>query len=399
MGINIKTPSQVAQEYLDNLKVLRPEVNTAQTDSEWWVRSRVIGGLLSGVYADINRVSNDAFPQSARRESVDKHLQVQFGSGLRQPTSAIGFALVSATASGAVVAVNTQFVHELSGQSYGVTETITLSAVTGNIPIRSFGTGQVQNLVTGTTLKILGGPVGLSTTATVIDPGLTDARDAETTQDGALRVLQKIRNPSRGGTSTDYVNWAVAADARVLSCVVNRFPYGLGSVGLVISAGTNDIDAAIDADLPVIVTPSSELKEIVRQYVEALNPICDLVYVDGPTETSINVTAKIAFTSGTKDTVVTGTGGKTQGQLVIREIRRAIYKTPIGGREINGVKALRISDIEEQIDAKLSSSPYTVGTAWQFVGDRQVTASGGTPNVSMDVGDVAVPGTITIEVL
>jgi uncharacterized phage protein gp47/JayE len=397
VGINIKTPSQVAQEYLDNLKVLRPEVNIDLQDSEWWVRSRVVGGTLAGVYADINRVSNDVFPQSARRDSVDKHLQTHFGSGLRQPTTAQGTVLVTGAASGIVIPVNTQFIHQQSGQVYGAIETTTLQAATGNIPIRSFGTGQTQNLLAGLSLSLSAPPSGLQSTATINEPGLTDGSDAETTQAGALRVLAKIRNPSRGGTAVDYQNWAVAADSRVIACSVNRHAYGLGSVELVISAGTNDIDVAIDNDDPVIVTPSDELKEVVRQYVEALNPICDIVYVNGPVEKPVNITAKIAFTSGNQNTVVSGTGGKTQGQLVTREIRRAIYKSPVGGREVNGIKALRLSDIEELIDSKLSSNPNTVGLSYQFVGDRQISASGGTPNISLAVNEVAIPNVITIE--
>jgi hypothetical protein len=145
-----------------------------------------------------------------------------------------------------------------------------------------------------------------------------------------------------------------------------------------------------------VVQPSEELKEIVRSYVEALNPINDIAYVDGPTERTVNVSCKVAFVSGTKNTLVQGTT-VTQGEFVVREIKRAIYKTPVGGRSVNGVPALRAADIEEQIDYNLSSQPYAVGLTYQFVGDRQVTLTGGTPNITLSSNEVAVPGTITIE--
>ena len=395
MSITIKTPRQVAQEYLDNLKPLRPEINTDQEDSDWWIRSRVVGGVIAGVYADLNRVSNDCFPQSARREAVDKHLQVYFVSGLRPAQGSVGNVAVTGT-SGTIVIANTQFVHPATSNVYVATTSVTLDGPTGSIPVASAAVGQDQNLNTDAVLNISSPPAGLNTTATVLSPGLTDATNDESTQDGANRVLARIRNPSRGGTESDYQNWAIAADPSVLSAKINRHIYGLGTVQVIISAGTNDIDAAIDAGLPVTTQPSTELKEAVRVYIEAYNPINDVVYVDGAIEVPLNITCKVAFANGTKDSVVPA-AGVTQGELVSREIKRAIYKTPVGGRVINSIPALRVADLEEQIDYNLSTSPYTVGLKYQIVGDRQVTVSGGTPNITLLSNQVAIPGTITIE--
>jgi uncharacterized phage protein gp47/JayE len=397
MAIIIKTPRQVAQEYLDNLKALRPEINTDQSDSDWWIRSRVVGGVVAGVYADLNRVSNDAFPQSARREAVNKHLEVYFGTGLRSAQAAVGNIAVTGT-SGTTVAANTQFIHSSTSNIYVATSTVILSTATGSIPVQSVAVGQNQNLLTGTTLALSTPIFGLQNTATVLTPGITDGSNDESTQDGANRVLARIRNPSRGGTVADYENWSIAADPSVVSAKVNRHIYGLGTVQLIISAGTNDIDAAIDQGLPIIVQPSTELKEIVRVYVEGVNPINDVVYVDGPTELPIDITCKVAFMSGDKGTIVPGLN-LTQGEILTREIKRAIYKTPIGGRLIGIISALRAADIEEQIDYNLSAAPYTLGLNYQIVGDRQITIAGGNPNLPMNSNEVAVPNLITIEAL
>ncbi len=394
MAITIKTPRQVAQEYLDNLKGLRPEINTDQTDSDWWVRSRVVGGTVAGVYADLNRVSNDAFPQSARRDAVDRHLNVWFGSGLRDATYAVGN--VAATgATGSTVVANTQFIHTPTSKVYVATETVLFSAATASIPVQSVNRGQDQNLLTGTSLAFSTPVAGVDSTVTVITPGITDGRNAETTQEGADRVLTRIRNPTRGGTEADYQVWSSAADSRVISTRVNRFIYGLGTVQLVISAGTSDIDQAIDNDEPIVVQPSEDLKAAVLAYVDALNPLTDVVYVDGPAELSVDVTVQVRFVDGDKDTLVPD-AGVTQGKLVEREVIRALYKTPIGGRDLNGVSEVRAADIEEQMDYNLSSTPYTVGLNYQILGDRQVTISGGTPNIAIASNEQAVPGTITI---
>lgn len=397
MGITIKTPKQCAQEYLENLKALRPEVNIDQQDSDWWIRAQVVGGVVAGVYADLNRVSNDAFPQSARREAIDKHLQVWFGSGLRPATNSLGSIAVTGAVSGVVLA-NAQFIHESTGKLFVATESVTLTSTTGEIPIQSVGTGQDQNLLENTSLLFSSPPVGFLPTAVVLYPGIAGGRDPESTSEGANRVLARIRNPSRGGTEIDYQNWALAADVRVTSAYVNRYAYGLGTVQIILSAGTTNIDDAIDNDEAIVVQPSADLKEIVRTYVEGYNPITDVAYVDGPTEVAINVTVKVAFASGTAATIISGTT-ITQGQAVTREVKRAIYKTPVGGRVINGVRAMRAADIEEMIDYNLGSQSIALGLKYQIVADRQVTLAGGSPNVSLSVGQVAIPGTITVEAI
>jgi len=394
MAITIRTPRQVAQEWLDHLKVLRPEINTNQTDSDWWIRSRVVGGVGAGFYADLNRVSNDAFPQSARRDAIDKHLEVWFGTGLRDATHAAGNVGITGTDTTEIIA-NTQWIHTPTSKVYTVTTSVTLDGTTGIVNVQSVNRGQGENLLPDTELNLVTPIIGINNVGVVLDPGITDGRNVETTQEGAERVLQRIRNPTRGGTSADYEFWAVQSDSRVISARVNRFVYGLGTTQLVISAGTSDIDDAIDNDEPVVVQPSEELKEIVLAYVDALNPLTDVLYVDGPVEKEFDVVVDCAFESGDKDTLVPS-AGVTQGQLVEREVIRAIYKTPIGGREVNGLSSVRVADIEEALDYHLSAAPYAVGISYQILGDRQVTITGGTPNGAIATNEVAVPGTITI---
>ena len=90
MALLFKTPSQISTEYLEQLKTLKPEVDISRTDSDWYIRSRVVGGVLSGAYADQRKIADDAFPQSARREALEKHLNVYFDSGFLASTVAQG---------------------------------------------------------------------------------------------------------------------------------------------------------------------------------------------------------------------------------------------------------------------------------------------------------------------
>lgn len=394
MGITIKTPQEIAQDFLDNLKNLKPNLNTDQTDSDWFVKSRVIGGVVAGVYADLNRVSNDAFPQSARREAIDQHLQVWTGAGLRAASFAQGFIAVSGTP-GTTVTAGTQFQHVATQNVYNSTAEVTLTGPTGEIPVTSVIAGQDQNLLTGTSLTVISPPSGLLTTGTALTPGLADGADAETTEQGATRVLAIIRAQRRGATESDYIAWAFAADSRVNSAKINRFPYGLGTVGIVITSGTSDIDTAIDNDDTINLSPSVDLIADVESYIDAVNPLTDTAFVLSPSLVTVTIDVNVRFVAGDQNTLISE-AGVTQGHLVEREIMRAIYKNPIGGTAIDTTtnRYLLASLIEEQIDINLSASN---GKKYQIIADRQVTDLGGSGvRYALTSTQKAVPGTITM---
>lgn len=395
MAITTKTPQQVADEYLLHLKTLKPQINTDQTDSDWWVRSRVVGGTVAGVYADVRKISTDAFPQSARREALEQHLITYFGGGFKPATEAVGNVSINGV-SGATISIGQSFFHTPTGKEYTATQNFTLSGPTGSVPVQSILTGQAQNLLAGTQLEISPAPSGITSPGVVIDPGLTDARDEETNDEAAARILARIRSRIRGGTETDYQQWAIEADISVVSATVLKFPFGLGTVQVIVTAGTTDIDNAIDSDQPITLLPSGSLLTTVKNYIDSVNPLTDCVSVSGPTPVLIDVSVSAHFVSGNISTVITDLG-ITQGEAIEREVKRAIYKTPIGGRIISGTGYVLASEIEEMIDYNLSSTPYTVGVKKQIVIDRQVgnlSASGA--NISILANQVAIPGTITV---
>lgn len=394
MAINFKTPSELGDDYLALLKVLKPEVNTDQTDSDWYVRSRIVGGMVAGIYADQRKIADDAFPQSARTEALERHLNTWFNEGFNPATPSEGFARVEGV-SGTLISTGLQFLYEPTGNTYQSTEDVTLSATAGLIPIQSVGTGQAQNLLSGAPLLISTPPGGLSPNASA-SGDIGDGREAESNEEAAARILARMRSSPRGGTEEDYRQWAIASDPSVVSASIVRWVRGMGTVGVYISAGTSDIDAALDEGLPIVLTPSEDLIETVQEYIDTLAPLTDCPLVYAPTLVEIDVTMNVRFNSGDKDTIPTGQT-LTQGELVEREISRALYKTPTGGRRFNGIGYVLASEVEEMVDKNLSFGPVTTGEKLLIVTDRQVddlSASGA--NRMILATEQAVPGVITI---
>lgn len=399
MAIDFKTPEQIANEYLLHLKSLKPEVNTAQTDSDWFIKSRVYGGVVAGVYADIRKISDDAFPQSARREALERHLETYFDEGFKQPTKAVGPVLVqptSATGPSAAVGELT-FVYGPNGNLYTNTEAVTITQPTGNVVnVQSVNTGQIQNLLAGTPLTVQSPPAGFSSSAQVFGDPLSDGSDVETNEEAAARILARIREPIRGGTASDYEQWALESNDAVVSANILRYPQGFGSVGVIVAAGTTNIDEALDNGDPIVLVPSDQLLDTVAAYIEERRPLTDYVIVYKPVEVPIDVDIKVSYAQGNGSTILTGQT-LTQAELIEREIKRAIYKTPAGGRQIGASGYVLASEIEEVVDLALSASPHAIGTI-QMLRDRQVqdlTASGA--NRLILNNEIAVPGTITVQ--
>lgn len=400
-AIVYKTPSQIADQYLRMVQSLKPEVNTAQTDSDWWVRSRAVGGVVGGINADLIKIANDAFPTSARREALEEHLKFYFGSGFKPASVSDGHVLVTGDP-GSSVSSGQNFQYDANGNLYAATANVNFGAAPSAIvPVQSIATGQNQNLLEGAILSIPSPPAGVDPTATVYGGDIRDGRDVETDDEAALRILLQVRTPIAGGKVSDYQQYALAADPRVVAASILRYPFGLGTVGVVITAGTTDIDTALNHGDPIVLEPSDELVAVVQAYVDAQAPDTDCPTVMGAASVPIDATIRIRFLSGSSSTLLDdplNPGQQmTQAQFVQREAQRAIWKTPPGGRIFAASGYVLASEIEQQIDANLSAKDDPIGAILQIVVDRQcedLSATGA--NRSLLGNQFPVPNIITI---
>ncbi len=399
MAIDYKLPSEIADDYLTELKGLKPDVNTSQTASDWWIRSRVVGGLFSGIYADQRLIANDAFPQRAREEAVLRGIDLYTASGYIPATEAQGYASVTGDPE-TVVPVLTQFVYTPNGNVYQSSEIITLDAatggqVTGLVPIVSVAAGQDQNLLPYAPLTISSPPPGLSNTADAASGGIADGRNQETLDQARARLLKRIRTPLSVGRVSDYEQQTQIASNSVTSVSVERYPFGLGTVGIYISSGTTDIDEAIDNNQPIVVIPSDELVAEVQAYLEENGLLTDCISVFKCVPIEIDVEVKVSYSTGDSDTIISGQE-ISQGELVEREVMRALYKTPIGGQPIGASGYVLCSYIEDTIELKLMNTELIQGSI-PILLDLQVEPLSLTGyNRSLAKSERPIPGTITV---
>lgn len=394
-----KTIDQIYSEYRLHFKGLKPSANLDQTDSDLWIRGRVYSAVLSGVYADGEKIGQDAFPQNARREALLRHIFTLFNQNTFFPaTVAQGTVDVTGDAA-AFLPTGSQFTHAISGNTYTTTEDLTLDvAGEGTVAVESTTTGQTQNLEPGADLLVTSPPSGIDAEALVSADGIRDGTNEEDETRAAARILTRKRSSARGGTRTDYLTWALNASPSVTGASLLPHPLGLGTVGIIITSGTTDIDAALDAGDAISLTPSPLLITTVQEYIDELNPNTDCVFVYAAVEVAVDVTISALFTSGDKDTILSGQT-LTQGELLEREVKRAIYKAPIGGvrrsGDANGY--LTKKTIEDMVDSKLSANDTVLGTTLQILVNRVVSdLDSPSADYLLAANERPVPGTITI---
>jgi uncharacterized phage protein gp47/JayE len=289
----------------------------------------------------------------------------------------------------------TLLTYTINGNTYTTDADLTLVGSSGVTTVTSVSTGQSQNLLENTTLTMASPPAGFDADATVFGGNISDGRDGETDAQASSRIVERVREKLGGGKVSDYKQFALAADPSVVAANVLRFPYGFGSVAIVITAGTQDIDGALDRGEAVVVTPSPALIEIVQAYIDEQKPVTDCAFVQSPNPIPIDVTVKVRYANGHNSTIPSGQT-LTQAELVQREVKRALYKTPPGGFVMGGTGFVVASHVEEVIDTGLSANPYTVGTL-EILIDRQVEQLAVTGYNRMILGnEIAIPNLITI---
>lgn len=395
----VKTIDTIFGEYRAYLLGLKPTANVDTTDSDWWIRGRTLAGVVNGVYADIERAAQDAFPQGARREAMLRHLFAYFAENTFKPaTIADGPMTVTGTPSAGPFSAGLNCTYSVSGNVYVTTEAVTLDASgNGSVNVQSILAGQSQNLQPGAVLIIGSAPAGLNNTGVVGLGGLSDGTNEETEDLASVRVLARMRASARGGNTNDYVVWALSVTG-VTGANVQRYVNGFGTVGIAISSGTTDVDAALDAEPPQAIdfTPSVDLIAAVQAYIESVTVETACPFVYATTEVTLPVSCAVKFTTGDKDTILSGqTPGfeLTQGEMVAREIKRALYKCGPGG--VGGFIAKKA--IEDMIDSRLSANDTVLGSTLQIVVDRVISnLDGVNANKALAPNERPIPGTITI---
>lgn len=405
---NFPTPSQLQQQYFQILKSLKPSLNVNDQNSDFVIRGKAFTGIMSGMYGDQKKVNNDTFILSMRPEAL-----ISKGADLAIPqqpaTQAKCPELQVPVPTGQTVNPgDLTFIYVPTGILYtnttgGTGDGSGLLVVIAQCQVA----GQVGNIAYPDTLKIVSPPAGVGQTATLL-VNMADGSDVESTDSYRARLLAREQQPPAGGNSFDYPEFAFEADPSVRSAFIRRFGRGLGTVDIYITTGTTDIDTAVTQGQSIVRIPSMLVLANVQTYYDDHAPLCDCPVVYAPTEVNVDATVDVVLAAGLTMTSVPSDPINNPlnlncRQLIQREIGRAMYKLPAGGRKIPGYTNgfVPASDLEEGLDVWLSAVKDPVSGL--FIGKIPILADREMQpldppnyNKALAANQLAKPGTITV---
>ncbi|NGQ95509.1 baseplate J/gp47 family protein [Brevibacillus sp. SYP-B805] len=315
---------------------------------------------LEMVYSELDAVLDKGFvlkldgTQSAYGEYLERRA-AEFGITRKPAVKAVGSVTFTGT-DGTYIPVGLELSTQEENPVYFVTTsdgTITNGTLT--LAAQAKEGGVAGNVPAGKIVLTSGNITGITsvTNPQPFDGGI----DAESDEDLLGRYLDRVRKPATSGNAAAYRQWALerpgVGDAKV-------YPLwnGNGTVKVVI----------IDSERT---PPPQTVIDDVAAYIESVRPIGATVTVEGAVELPINVSATLTLKSG-----YTAAGVKPTIETRIVEYLKSIaFKD-------EPVRLSRIANIILDTEGVIDYASLTI--------------NGGTGNIVVPDGQVAVKGTVTL---
>lgn len=205
----------------------------------------------------LRAVADDLMVDTAGEEILPRHAAV-WGVPRIPAAAAAGSATVAGT-NGTAIPAGTALLGP-ADVPYTTTASATVSGGTATLAVAADAPGAAGNADAGAVLRLVSPIAGLSPqSATVAGGGLSGGLEPEALEDWRARVLARIRARSRGGSLTDYEEWARRAPG-IGQVAVRPEWVGLGTVGVIVAMADGTapdstdiarVETEIEAERPV----------------------------------------------------------------------------------------------------------------------------------------------------
>lgn len=245
-----------------------------------YVMARVLAGAAHMLHGHLQYLGNQLFPDVSDDEFLIRQASL-FGITKTPATYAKGTATATGT-NGTTVPTGTRLLRA-DGAVYTVDADVVIAGGTATLALTSVLAGSLQTLVVSQSFTFESPIANVNSTA-VVATKTQDGSDQETTAALRVRLLARMGEPPRGGSTADYVAWA-----KTVSGVTRAFvaPLGMGP-GSVVVRFVRDNDGSGAA----IVPDSGELAAV-QSYLDLMRPAHATVYVIAPTVQTVPVTTLI----------------------------------------------------------------------------------------------------------
>jgi uncharacterized phage protein gp47/JayE len=284
-----------------------------------YVVARVLAAAVHGLYGFLSFLGTQLFPDTSTTTYLERQANV-FSITRVAATYATGTA--TATGSNGTQIPAATLLTRADGTVYSTNDLQTISGGVATLNLTAVAAGEDGNVDTGTLLTLQQPIAGVATVITVASPGLSGGADAETDDALRARFLTRLQAPPQGGSSDDYVTWALSVGGVTRAWV---YPQELGA-GAVTVRFVRDNDGTGSA-----IVPDSGEVAAVQAVIDGVRPVTATVTVVAPIADALNFTmhivpdvpeARAAIIAELTDLLARA--GKPGGTILLSSIRTAI---------------------------------------------------------------------------
>lgn len=228
------------------------------------VHADVVASQAHHLHAHLAALARQLIPSTAQGDSLEAWAAV-YGDGNGAPITrkaAVGATgTVRFTGTDGVVLPAGARMRRSDGAEYETDAEGTVAGGQLDAAVTASLGGDDTDADAGTVLTLVTPISGLSATGTVQAPGLSGGADEESDEDLRARLLLRLRTPPRGGSSADYVAWALELEG-----VTRAFALPLNS-GL----GTVDVTFLLDDETDPV--PDQAKVDEMQAHLDARRPV------------------------------------------------------------------------------------------------------------------------------
>jgi len=227
---------------------------------------RALAGAVHGLYGHQEWIARQILVDTCDEDTLARHAAIwgvpqKAASQANGPVAIVGI-------DGSTLPAGNAFMRG-DGTEYVTQADATIVAGIASVNVTAVVAGAAGDAVSGTALTLAAPVAGINSVASVDIAGIGGGADVEDVEAWRARVIARIQQKAKGGTSEDYIEWAesVAGVTRAwcyakelgLGTITVRFvtdnaPGGLIPDGATVTAVQNYIDSVcpVDADVTVL---------------------------------------------------------------------------------------------------------------------------------------------------
>jgi len=238
------------------------------------ILARAFAGAVHGLYGHQEWIARQILPDSCDGDVLARHAAIW--KVPRKAASAATGPVVFTGEDASVVPAGT-LLTRADGSEYMTDADATIEAGTATTTVTAVSAGAAADAVANTALKFVAPIAGVGNTATVDAAGIGGGADLEDVEAWRARVVARIQEPPKGGTSADYQRWALEV-AGVTRVWVYPKELGLGTVTV----------RFVTDDAPGGLIPDAATVAAVQAHIDTVCPVRPDVYVMAPTASPLN---------------------------------------------------------------------------------------------------------------